>query len=75
METTHVLEPAFRIVPEALVSGQNRPRKTGGIPAAQIAGGILISLLERLHLCHAPRIVNAECLACELPPATGVSGN
>ena len=75
MDTTHILEPAFHIV--AAPAAAARPGMGSGGQAADmfpfsVAGRLKASaleLLERMHLCSAPRILSARCLAGELPCA------
>ncbi|MCL1939381.1 MAG: hypothetical protein FWG04_01825 [Desulfovibrionaceae bacterium] len=55
MDSAHVFEPNFHIIS----SGQHH------IPGKNIpdtAARMLFGLLERLYLCHAPRILSAYCL-------------
>lgn len=55
MNSTHVFEPTFSgVSPGKLpVSGKSAP---------EAAMRMIFGLLERLHLCRAPRIINAQCL-------------
>ena len=65
MESIHVLEPAFHI--SAAPLSLDKPRRNdalrAGIPAApgQIAGRLVLGLLDRLNIFSAPRIIGAEC--------------
>ncbi len=56
--STHIFQANFQIFPSTRM---RRPGKN--IPEA--AACLLMGILERLHLCHAPRIISAECLTDE----------
>jgi len=58
MDSTQVCEPVFRIVSakKCRLPGENIPKT---------AMRMLFTLLERLRLCHTPRIVSACCLTID----------
>ena len=58
MDSTHVFEPSFHIVSSGKrsIPGKNLP---------ETVARAFFGLLERLYLCHAPRILSAYCLSEE----------
>lgn len=66
MDSTHIFEPNFQIVSSAR---RHQPGKK--LPEA--AAHLLMGILERLRLCHAPRIINARCLTDDA--GTGIIRN
>lgn len=69
MENTQIIEPAFRIV---AVSSRNRNAGGRRLSLLLIAGLVkkaFFAVLDRVGICHAPRVLSAECLAAELPGA------
>lgn len=58
MDSTQVFETGFGI------AVRKRMPLSGGQRSA-LAGRLVIGILERLRLCHTPRIVSACCLAEE----------
>jgi hypothetical protein len=70
MAGTHVLDANLEIIPEQLRADGGRHPAPHGISArrgplfslARMASDFVLGLLERLQLCHAPRILSAECL-------------
>lgn len=71
MENSHVIEPAFRVIGVG-----PRPQRALFSPAAAVllAKKVLFALLDHLGICHAPRILGAQCLAAEtISAATATS--
>jgi hypothetical protein len=71
MDSSQIFEPVFRSIPKipratgdsacAAIPGRIFPRT---LPGASAGGWrrVVLSLLEHLDLCRAPRIISAECL-------------
>ena len=80
MESIHVLEPAFQIsavplpldrtgwndVPRAANLLAKAEKRASGLP-----GRFALSLLDRLNIFSAPRIISAECLFTDTSTTAG----
>lgn len=72
MESTQVMEPTFRVI-----GATSRPQATLFSPAraASLAQKGFFGLLEHIGICHAPRVLGAQCLAgdsCGTATETGM---
>lgn len=80
MESIHVLEPAFQISAVPLhrngTGWNDVPRAANLLARAEkrasgLAGRLALSLLDRLNIFSAPRIISAECLFTDTSTTAG----